>query len=1175
MEVIIGIVKELSGKFYAKDADGKVTELHTGDKVLKGMVVYGADGNSAKAHVNIDVKSNGEILEVHGNQQQLFDLSLIQDHGNNGESLSQKNIDQALDKTGVYAEDGATNDKEKAGSINDDETAAGSEAVVGHLQADQFAQRDNAFVDVHSSLRDVHFNSPHGSTLTDLNKESIIVDASAPIAPTADISDATNSGSDADTITNDNTPTITGKAEAGSTVTVTDANGTVVGTTTAGSDGTYSVTTSQLPDGSNDLTVTATDTAGNISAPTSQNVTVDTTGPVVSVDSLVTSDTTPELTGKVDDPHAVVNVTIEGESYEAKNNGDGTWTLPNDTIKEGILDNVGIHDIEVKATDRAGNIGTDTTTNELNIFKETHLGGPADGTAISFKITGDHYDPNNQQDVGAGSPKYQIFINGQAYKTSDGQSTFTVEANRGEVSKDGTHMLRDVPEFEIVTLNVPIGTPIEDISIKFINDAWDGRNDNDKDGVFSEDRNLVVDKLNIAGTINSDGTFSGGTTLEAEDKTTTQYLATNGHDVSGREVMPWAGEMTFYPHGVVIATPKVTLDPSSDTGISNNDGITADNTPTVNITLGKGTASGDTIDIKSDGKVVATHTVTDSEYRSGHANVSLDTLNDGQHVITTVVSNGVLTSDTASFDITIDTATPDYAKLAITDIIDNNGDYSSVTMVGRGAQSGDTIMLYDEQNTAVAKTTVNKDGSWSIDISNLKDTPINDNEFFKVTESDIAGNTTAQTDTVHYWHGEWTDSATESTDDYVMSGAGNDTIHTDAILSGTNENGFVTSSNNDTNDKLVIDGGKGTDTVTFAKEIAAYNIAVQTNGHVTVTENAASDSNGDGKGDVTELRNVEILTFADGSYDVVKDKKVLFQESFENLHNDKSWHIETGLVTGDHGMVWDTHSNGLEVQNSGTVVPASDGSVSVELDASANVTMSTNLNLNGSDQYTLSFDYQPRDGGNSRNHYDTSDMQVTFGDKTVAIDSDSEGNLTLNHSDGVSLINVEDADTNGWHHVSIEYSGISSDSATLAITGTGASDSYGALIDNIKVTGESTTGIVNIDNHVLSLSGNSSIDFSNLENLSLDASKVTTIDLTKGEHSLCNLSLNDVLDMTDSNSNHTLTIMGDKGDSVSFDTTGWRDTTPVNTHSADSSTEYSYSNGSDSITLKIDDQINT
>ena len=1098
MKVIIGTVKELSGKFYAKDADGKVTELHIGDKILKGMVVYGAEGNSANAHVNIDVKSNGEILEVQGNQQQLFDLSLVQDHGNNGEFLSQKNIEQALDKTGVYAEDGATDNKEKAGNINDDETAAGSEAVVGHIQADQFALRDNAFVDVHSSLRDAHFNSPQESTLSDLNRESIIVDTTAPTAPTADISDATNSGSNTDTITNDNTPTITGKAEAGSTITIIDANGTVVGTATAGADGTYSVTTSQLPDGSNDLTVTATDTAGNVSASTSQSVTIDTTAPtitlnapnlindntpvitgatnavdgttislvvtdangatqnftttanngtysadvpnslpdgtysatatvqdiagneatatdnnngsgntidttapVVSVDSLVTSDTTPELTGKVDDPHAVVNVTIEGQSYEAKNNGDGTWTLPNDIIKEGTLDNVGIHDIAVQATDRAGNIATDTTTNELNIFKETNLGGPADGKAISFKITGDHYDPNNQQDVGVGSPKYQIFINGQAYKTSDGQSTFTVEANRGEVSKDGTHMLRDVPEFEIVTLNVPTGTPIDNVSIKFINDAWDGRNDNDKDGVFGEDRNLVVDKLNIAGTINADGTFSGGTTLEAEDRTTTQYLASNGHDVSGTEVMPWAGEMTFYPHGIAIATPKVTLDPSSDTGISNTDGITADNTPTVNIALGKGTASGDTINIKSDGKVVATHTVTDSEYRSGHANVSLNSLNDGQHAITAVVSNGTLTSDTASLDITIDTAAPDYTKLAITDIIDHNGDYSSVTMMGTGSQSGDTITLYDEQNTAVAKTAVNKDGSWSIDISNLKDTPINDNEFFKVTESDIVGNTTAQTDTVHYWHGEWTDTATQSTDDYVMSGAGNDTIHADAILLGTNENGSVAGSNDDTNDTLVIDGGEGRDTVIFGKEIGAYDIAVQNNGNITVTESAASDSNGDRIGDVTELRNVEMLAFAD---------------------------------------------------------------------------------------------------------------------------------------------------------------------------------------ENHAGNGESTAGVINIDNHVLSLSGNSSIDFSNLESLSLDASKVTTIDLTKGDHTLSNLSLNDVLDMTDSSSNHTLTITGDVADSVNaisndldmgIGSTQWKNDASVDDTTTGTVTyNYSTNDGSNSLTLTVDENIN-
>ena len=101
-----------------------------------------------------------------------------------------------------------------------------------------------------------------------------------------------------------------------------------------------------------------------------------------------------------------------------------------------------------------------------------------------------------------------------------------------------------------------------------------------------------------------------------------------------------------------------------------------------------------------------------------------------------------------------------------------------------------------------------------------------------------------------------------------MTGAGNDLIHTDAVLSGQNENGHVTSTNDDLNDYVVIDGGNGTDTVTFGKDISEYTITVDANGYTIVTESAHSDSNDDGKGDVTELRNIETIKFNDTIYDI-------------------------------------------------------------------------------------------------------------------------------------------------------------------------------------------------------------------------------------------------------------------------------------------------------------------
>src|SRR5690606_31855435 len=90
-------------------------------------------------------------------------------------------------------------------------------------------------------------------------------------------------------------------------------------------------TVAALAAGDTPVTVTATDAAGNAGSDTG-TVTVDTTAPTVAFDDLVTNDTTPALTGTVDDPSATVVVNVGGVDYTATNNGDGTWTLADDTV---------------------------------------------------------------------------------------------------------------------------------------------------------------------------------------------------------------------------------------------------------------------------------------------------------------------------------------------------------------------------------------------------------------------------------------------------------------------------------------------------------------------------------------------------------------------------------------------------------------------------------------------------------------------------------------------------------------------------------------------------------------------------------------------------------------------------------------------------------------------------
>jgi hypothetical protein len=93
---------------------------------------------------------------------------------------------------------------------------------------------------------------------------SVTVDTTAPIAPSI-TAFSPDSGVVGDHITSDNTLTLTGTAEANSTVKVYE-NSALVGTTTADGTGAWAYTSGPLPDGPHAFTATDTDIADNTSA---------------------------------------------------------------------------------------------------------------------------------------------------------------------------------------------------------------------------------------------------------------------------------------------------------------------------------------------------------------------------------------------------------------------------------------------------------------------------------------------------------------------------------------------------------------------------------------------------------------------------------------------------------------------------------------------------------------------------------------------------------------------------------------------------------------------------------------------------------------------------------------------------------------------------------------------
>ena len=87
----------------------------------------------------------------------------------------------------------------------------------------------------------------------------------------------------------------------------------------------------------------------------------------VTVDTLVTDDPTPELTGTISEPDSVIEVSINDQTFTATDNQDGTWILEDNTLNELPE---GIYDVKVIAMDDSATF-VDDTENELIIDMTT------------------------------------------------------------------------------------------------------------------------------------------------------------------------------------------------------------------------------------------------------------------------------------------------------------------------------------------------------------------------------------------------------------------------------------------------------------------------------------------------------------------------------------------------------------------------------------------------------------------------------------------------------------------------------------------------------------------------------------------------------------------------------------------------------------------------------------
>ncbi|WP_208608655.1 Ig-like domain-containing protein [Bradyrhizobium stylosanthis] len=205
------------------------------------------------------------------------------------------------------------------------------------------------------------------------NTISVVVDNTAPVAPVI-TGFADNSGSGSDSLTNDQTPTLTISAEAGATVEV-FRDGVSVGLATeSATPGTYTFTSTSLGDGTYGFTATATDAAANTSVSSADfDLTIDHTAPNAPViagfadnsgsgsDSL-TNDQTPTLTITAE-AGATVEVFQDGVSVglATETATPGTYTFTSTSLNDGT------YGFTAKATDAAANTGPSSTEFDITV----------------------------------------------------------------------------------------------------------------------------------------------------------------------------------------------------------------------------------------------------------------------------------------------------------------------------------------------------------------------------------------------------------------------------------------------------------------------------------------------------------------------------------------------------------------------------------------------------------------------------------------------------------------------------------------------------------------------------------------------------------------------------------------------------------------------------------------
>ncbi|MDM1418722.1 BapA prefix-like domain-containing protein [Pseudomonas aeruginosa] len=494
---------------------------------------------------------------------------------------------------------------------------------------------------------------------------SITVDGVAPNAPVVEPSNGSE---------------LSGTAEPGSSVTLTDGNGNPIGQTTADANGNWSFTPSTpLPDGTV-VNVVARDAAGNSSPPAS--VTVDAVAPATpTVDP--SNGTT--LSGTAE-PGATVTLT-DGNGNpigQVTADGSGNWTFtPSTPLPNGTV-------VNATATDPSGNASPPASVTVDAVAPATPVVNPSNGSTLS----------------GTAEP-------GATVTLTDGNGNPI-----GQVTADGSGNWSFTP-----TTPLPNGTVVNATAT-------------DASGNTSAGSSVTVDSVAPATPVvnPSNGTTLSGT---AEPGSSVTLTDGNGNPI-GQVTADGSGNWSFTPSTpladgtVVNATATDPAGNTSGQGSTTVDGV-APATPTVNLSNGSslsGTAEPGSTVILTDGN------------GNPIAEVTADGSGNWTYTPSTPIANGtvvnVVAQDAAGNNSPGASVTVDSQAPAAPVLNPSNG-----TTLSGTAEPGATVTLTDGNGNPIGQVTADGSGNWSF----TPGTPLANGTVVNATASDPTGNTSAPAST--------------------------------------------------------------------------------------------------------------------------------------------------------------------------------------------------------------------------------------------------------------------------------------------------------------------------------------------------------------------------------------------------------------------------------------------